>query len=524
MRRKIFWISVVAFSVFVWARGSWQNSDGLLSADVENDSRIADQVIHPEMNAALKAIREEGMANSRVMEIAERLTDQFGPRLTGSPSLERAGDWALGYLSDRGVSRAGKEGWDFGHPGWENEHLDIHVTSPVLEPLVAEVLAWTPSTDGTVRADIMHLVPPVNVSANELDDYLEPFKKKVLSKIVFVGDETIKAFSEDEPEAASTREPGKLTQRQVDQHVMDFLLEYGAAVQVNSSGMPDGLIRAFGNRTFDVNQAIPTVILRAEDYGRLLRLHRRGLPVQLEIVIENQSYPRGETAYNYLAEIEGSSREQEVVMLGGHLDSWHAATGATDNAAGSAIMIEAMRILLDLDLQPKRSIRMALWSGEEQGLLGSKAYVKRHFGTDENPGRQHDAFGGYVNVDTGTGRLQSAIVFGPESTADMLSDILHPLADLGISHAEATNSRVIGGSDHTTFNAAGLPGISMVQDPVRYRTHTWHTNIDTFEQLLPDHLKQAAIVVASTVYQLAMEDDMLPRFDSSSMPAAEDRW
>ena len=478
--------------------------------DRVQESHVADT----DVAGVLADIRQEGLENSRVMAIASQLTDQFGPRLTGSPSLERAGDWALALMNDRGASKVWKEGWDFGHPGWENEQLSIHLISPVKESLVGEVLAWTPGTPGTVTAGVVHLMPPTAGSEQDFDNYLRPFADRVRNRIVLVGSTEIIPFEQAHAgHVDRDSDPPGLTPREIDQYISDFLAENNAAVRVNNAAMPDGLIRAFGNRTFDQERAVPTVILRAEDYGRLVRLHRRGQPVELEIDVENNWYPAGRTAYNYLAEIEGTDVSDEVVMLGGHLDSWHAATGATDNAAGSAVMLEAMRILLDMDVRPRRTIRLALWSGEEQGLLGSKAYVARHFGSVERPAGEFNSVAGYVNVDTGTGRLESALVYGPPSAADMLTSFFKPLNDLGITEAVATDSRISGGSDHTTFNAAGLPGISMVQDPVRYRSHTWHTNIDTFEQLLPDHLKQAAVVVASTVYQLAMSESMIPRLE-----------
>lgn len=471
-----------------------------------------------ETRRALAEIRKEGFEHSQVMEIVHYLTDQFGPRLTGSPSLEKAGEWALNYLTKVGLENARIEGWNWGHSGWGNKHLDLHMISPVQEPLVGEVLAWTPGTNGTIRGDVIRIIPPGNPTMRQLEDYLNGVRKHVTGRIVFVGEGGPDVKPDDYSVAIQGSGSGVLTPREIDQYVADFLLENDALVRVNPSGMPDGLIRAFGNRTFDTALAIPTVILRTEDYGRISRLIDHAVPVRLEIYIENEEFPEGVTAYNYLAEILGRESPDEVVMLGGHLDSWHAATGATDNAAGSAVMIEAVRILKSLNLTPRKTIRIALWSGEEQGVLGSQEYVARHFGTHENPRDQYWKFGGYVNVDTGTGRLRGATVFGPEEAARVLTAMFEPLHDLGMEKAEATDSRIIGGSDHTSFNHAGLPGISMTQDPVRYRTHTWHTNLDTYEQLLPEDLKQAAVVVASTIYQMAMAREQLPRFDKAMMP------
>jgi len=205
-------------------------------------------------------------------------------------------------------------------------------------------------------------------------------------------------------------------------------------------------------------------------------------------------------------------------MLGGHLDSWHAATGATDNAIGCAIMMEAARILKTLGVKPRRTIRVALWSGEEEGLLGSQAYVKEHFGSFEEQKPGFEKFGGYFNIDSGTGRVRGAGVFGPPETANILRDILAPFKDDGVVGASATRSRRLGGSDNTSFNQAGLPGIGMGQDPIEYQTNTWHTNLDTYERILEDDVKKDAMVVAWAVYQLAMRDDLLPRFSKSDMP------
>jgi Zn-dependent M28 family amino/carboxypeptidase len=244
-----------------------------------------------------------------------------------------------------------------------------------------------------------------------------------------------------------------------------------------------------------------------------------GTPVELEFDIVNRNYPEGRTSYNVVAELPGSGEKDEVVMLGGHLDSWHAATGATDNAIGCAIMMEAARILKAVGAKPRRTVRVALWSGEEQGLLGSQAYIKEHFGTAENPKPGHAKFNGYFNIDSGTGRVRGATVFGPPEAANILRQALLTFADLGVEGAIATRSRNLGGSDHTSFNQAGLPGIGMGQDPIEYGSHTWHTNLDTYERIVEDDVKAAAIVIAAAVYHLASREEALPRFTKERMPA-----
>jgi Zn-dependent M28 family amino/carboxypeptidase len=278
-------------------------------------------------------------------------------------------------------------------------------------------------------------------------------------------------------------------------------------------------IRAFQNRTYDPSKVVPTVIMSNEDFGRLSRIMANGTPVELEFNIVNRIFPEGKTSYNAIAEIAGTDKNDEVIMLGGHLDSWHAATGATDNAVGCATMMEAARILRSLGVKPRRTIRVALWSGEEQGLLGSQAYVKEHFGTFENPKPEYFKFGGYFNIDSGTGRARGMSIFGPAEAADVLRPILAPFEELGFMGVITSRSRGIGGSDHTSFNNAGLPGIGVGQDPIEYNTTTWHTNLDTYERIIEDDVKKSAIVIAAAVYHLAMRDEMLPRFAKDTMPA-----
>ncbi len=288
---------------------------------------------------------------------------------------------------------------------------------------------------------------------------------------------------------------------------------------MNDAGREHGQIIAFDNTTFDLTKAVPTVVVRNEDYGRIARILADGTPVELEFNIVNRTYPEGRTAYNTVAEIPGTDKKDEVIMLGGHLDSWHSATGATDNAIGCSIMMEAARILLKLGVQPRRTIRVALWSGEEEGILGSQAYVKEHFGSFEAQKPEYSKLVGYLNIDTGTGQLRGASVFGPAATAATLREILAPFQDLGIYGAATSSSRVVGGTDSTAYNNAGLPGIGFQQDPIEYNTHTHHTNLDTYERVIEDDVKKAAVIVASTIYHLSMRDDMLARFAPGDMPA-----
>jgi hypothetical protein len=312
--------------------------------------------------------------------------------------------------------------------------------------------------------------------------------------------------------------PTPLTGQQIAEETDKFLKDNGALIRVNDAGREHGQIRAFNNRTFDVNKTVPTVVMRNEDYGRISRILADNTEVVLEFEIVNRVYPEGKTSYNTVAEIPGSDKADEVIMLGGHLDSWHAATGATDNAIGCAMMMEAARILKAIGVKPRRTIRVALWSGEEQGLLGSLAYVKEHYGTFENPKPGFEKFGGYFNIDSGTGRIRGASVFGPPETGKILRDILKPFKGEGVAGAIASRSRGVGGTDSTSFNNAGLPGIGLAQDMIEYGTHTWHTNLDTYERILEDDVKKNAVIIAYALYQLAMRDELLPRFSREQMP------
>jgi carboxypeptidase Q len=491
-------------------------------------------------------IRKEGMEHSQIMKTMHMFTDVYGPRLTGSPNHKRAADWAVKQMSDWGLQNAHLEPWDFGHPGWLNERLTAHIISPVKDALSCEVLAWTPGTRGALRANARQLILPERPSQEQLTAFFEKEKANMRGRIILVGKQTIlpvdltppakrqtdeqaqqrygpnaRPFAFPTPSPTPTPAPGApkpLTGRQVDEQVDAFLKANGARVRVNDAGRVFRQIRAFNNRSFDVNKVLPTIVMSNEDYGRITRILADGTDVMLEFDIVNRVYPEGKTSYNTIGEIPGTDKADEVIMLGGHLDSWHAATGATDNAIGCSIMMEAARILQTLGLKPRRTIRVALWSGEEQGLLGSQAYVKEHFGSFENPKPGFEKFGGYFNIDSGTGRVRGAGVFGPPEAASILRKILEPFKDDGVVGATASRSRNLGGSDNTSFSQAGLPGIGMGQDPIEYNSHTWHTNLDTYERILEDDVKKDAVTVAWSVYQLATRDDLLPRFSKDAMP------
>jgi carboxypeptidase Q len=518
-------------------------TSALISALVGASASTSEKV-DVEINAK---IRKEGTDNSRIMRTLHYLTDVYGPRLTGSPNLKAAGEWVVKESASWGFTNGHLEPWDWGKPGWTNDFASVVVTSPFKDKLEFEVLAWTPGTNGTMKGKAFNLIPPDQPTKEELEAYLATVGAQVQNAAVFVGkarivpvnlnppakrradDQVRQQYDPNAPPGEGRRggrgrgatgppREGAMTTNEVTQRINDFLVANKAALRVNDAGREHGQIVAFQNRTYDLAQSVPTIVMRNEDYGRISRILADGTPVELQFTITNTVYPEGKTAYNTVTEIAGGDKQDEVVMLGGHLDSWHSATGATDNAIGCAVMLEAARILKAIGVQPRRTIRVALWSGEEEGLLGSQAYVKEHFGNFEAQKPEYSKIVAYLNVDSGTGRVRGASVFGPPAAAMVLRDLLKPFEDFGVFGATNTSSRATGGTDSTSFNNAGLPGIGFSQDPIEYNSHTWHTNLDTYERVIEEDVKQSAITIASVLYHLAMRDEMLPRFPDAEMP------
>src|SRR5579884_2008805 len=489
-------------------------------------------------------IRNEEMERSKIMWIEHYLTDVYGPRPTGSPNHEAAAKWAVATMSSWGMKNTHLEPWAWGHPGWLPERATGFITAPVKANLKFEIAPWTPSTKGTVSGSVFAMKPPANPTEQELTAYLSGIAAKVKGAIVMTtawqyipvdfnppqkrsSDEQIRARfaggngGRGNRGAAPQPEPGHLTTQQVTQRINQFLREYPPALRILNSARAHGIIVAQNQpgQNYDEAGQTPGVILRDEDYGRIWRILQDGTPVNVEVNVVTHYYPEGKTSYNTIGEIPGTDKADEVVMLGGHLDSWHAATGATDNAIGSSIMLEAARLIQTLGLKPRRTIRVALWSGEEEGLLGSLAYVKQHFGTAEDPKPEWFKLDCYFNVDTGTGRLRGAGIFGPPEAAAVLRPVLAQFEEWGMAGASTTNSRATGGTDSTSFNNAGLPGIGMSQDPIEYNSMTHHTNLDTYERIIPEDVKQAATEIAAAVWHVANRDEMVPRFSKDKMPA-----
>jgi carboxypeptidase Q len=531
-------------------------------------------------------IRAEETNHSKIMWIIHEIADVHGPRVTGTPNLKAADDWAVQTMTSWGLANAHLEPWTFQPPsaatpvpGWENMELLAEAVTPFHGQLMVKPLAWTPSTNGVVTAQVVQLdppglapptgggfnffggapppaepkwatppMPPATKPAEpkqptqaELDAYLNGVKEWVHGAIVFVGkhvevpedmnpapmrrpeDEWKSRFDAKNPRPFRFPEPqklpeGQLTRQEVSRQIDQFLVDNGALVRVNDAGRGHGLIIAQQNGTYDWTRAVPTLVMRNEDYGRIARMLHDGTLVKLRINIQNKEYPEGTTAFNAIGEITGTDKKDEIVMLGGHYDSWHDATGATDNGIGSSMMLEAVRILTALHVKPRRTIRIALWSGEEEGLLGSLAYVQQHFGSFENQKPEFAKLDAYFNIDSGTGKPRGAGVFGPANSADLIREAMMPFADWGFMGVLPSDSRRTGGTDSTSFNNAGLPGIGLAQDPFDYGSYTHHTNLDTYERIYEEDVREGAVEIASAVYALAMADQMVPRFKPEEMP------
>ncbi len=512
------------------------------------------------MNAKL---RTEGIDHSKIMWIEHFLTDVYGPRPIGSPNHVAAANWAVKTMTSWGMKNAHLEPFTWRGVGWLPGKASGFITSPVHANLKFEAVPWSPSTKGTVRGEVVAIVAPETPTDDELTAYLAPLAPKVKGGIVMVGappavpvnfNERAKRNPDDQVRAryapqdanaggrggrgapggggggrgrggAQTPPPeGHLSAQQVNQRITAFLRDNMPALRLTAQGpgrIPGVIVAQNGAGQIydDVTPQPPAVILRTDDYGRIFRIIADGTPVTVEFNISNQYFPEGKTSYVTVAEIPGTDKADELLMLGGHLDSWTSATGATDNAIGCAIMMEAARMLIATGAKPRRTIRVALWSGEEEGLLGSFAYVKDHFGSAEAPGKDFDKIDAYWNIDDGTGRVRGASIFGPPAAAAILAQYLKPFDDWGVYGASASTARVEGGSDNGAFAVAGLPGIGTQQDPIEYNSTTWHTNLDTYERIVPEDVMHNAVLTASVMLHLANRDQMLPRFTAADMPA-----
>ncbi|MEP7271589.1 MAG: M20/M25/M40 family metallo-hydrolase [Acidobacteriota bacterium] len=496
-------------------------------------------------------IRAEGLERSEIMDTLSYLTDVIGPRLTGSPGMKAANEWTKNKLAGYGLVNAQVEPWgEFGR-GWSFDRVLANVTEPVAFPVFAYPKAWTPGTDGIISAEVIHFDVK---SEADFDKYRGKLKGKIVlaSPMVEVNawfkapgtrntDEELLAMANAEPPAAQQGgrpggDPGNSRQAQMAlaQRRSEFLRTEGAAVVVDIGRRGDGgtlFVQSGGGREKGAVPPPPSITIAVEHYGRILRTLQKGIKVKMDVGVQARFYDEDLTAYNTVAEIPGTDKRDELVMLGGHLDSWHTGTGATDNAAGCAVALEAVRILKKLGVQPRRTIRVALWSGEEQGLLGSRAYVNQHFASRPAapPGQQrgfggpqgpltlrpeHDKLSVYFNLDNGTGKIRGVYLQGNEAVRSIFRAWLAPFKDLGASTLTISNTS---GTDHQSFDGVGLPAFQFIQDEIEYETRTHHSNMDVYERIQAEDMKQAAVIMAAFVYNAAMREQKLPR---KPLPAA----
>jgi hypothetical protein len=473
-------------------------------------------------------IRAEGLQNSQVMETLFWLTDRHGPRLTGSPNLKAAGEWARDQMTKWGLENAHLESWGTFGRGWVTERFSLEMLEPQYQPMIAWPQAWTAGTNGPVSG------PTVLMEVKTEED-LAKYKGKLRGAIVLAQKprEAGTHFEADAQrydekkleELAQAPELGAVSpfaarreefraMRALRDKTEKFLREEGAAVLLQPSRGEHGTIFAggAGSRNWNAEPGLPTMVVAIEHYSRVWRLLEKGIPVKLEANINNRFVMDDSLGYNVIAEISGTDKKlkDEVVMLGGHLDSWHPGTGTTDNAAGCSVAMEAVRILKALGVQPRRTIRVALWSGEEQGLLGSRGYVKKHFADPAvmQPTPEHQKVAGYFNLDNGTGKIRGVYLQGNDMVRPIFEAWLKPFNDLG---ANTLTIRNTGGTDHLAFDAVGLPGFQFIQDEIDYDTRTHHTNMDLYDHAINSDLMQASVIMASFVYHAAMREEKLPR-------------
>jgi len=483
--------------------------------------------------SVVNQIRTEAFENSKVMDHMFYLTDVNGPRLTGSPGFKAAADWTLGRLREYGLSNIKEEKWGPFGRGWTCTHFEAHLIEPGYAPLIGIPLAWTAGTDGTITAEP---VMAVIRTEEDLEKYRGKLKGKIvlsqsMKEITFRTTPLGRRFTDAElSEQALAPDPGippafgpgaplapgartREEQRKFNEKVSAFFKDEGALLILSSGYNGDGgTVFATSGGPYDPAKPIApaAVALTPEHYNRIARLVEHKIPVKLQFNIQNQFFTENVDSFNIVAEIPGNAKKDEIVMLGAHFDSWHGGTGATDNAAGSSVIMEAARILKTLNLKMDRTVRLVLWSGEEQGLLGSKAYVKEHFGNPETMqlAGEHRKLAGYFNYDNGTGKIRGIYLQGNDMVRPIFEAWLQPFKDLG---ATTVSIRKTGGTDHLSFDAVGLPGFQFVQDPVEYNTRTHHSNMDVYDHIQPGDLMQASTIMASFVYNTAVREEMLPR-------------
>jgi len=491
-------------------------------------------------------IRAEGYRRSKVMDTASELMDRIGPRLTGSPQMKAANEWTRKQFADWGLANAHLESWGPFGRGWWYEKCAVRMTAPDHAELLALPSAWTPGTNGSVKAAVVHL----DVKSKE---DLAELKGKFTGKIVLYGDMP-KMEDHDKPEIERYDEkklaevqkyeapgaPGRrrynreeyIKRRELRTAVDKFLAEEKplAVIDDGRGDLGTFYVQGLGSewKKSKPLPQYPSLEMESEHFGRIARLLDRDVPVELELDVVTHFIDEDQMQANTIAELPGGDRKDEVVMIGAHLDSWHGGTGATDNGAGSVVVMEAMRILKAVGAKPRRTIRAALWSGEEQGLYGSKAYVEQHFASrppltkeeEDLPWYrqrekwplttrpEHGKLAAYFNLDNGSGRIRGIYCEDNAGVVPIFEAWLAPFRDLG---ATTVTMNRTGGTDHQSFDNVGLPGFQFIQDALDYETRTHHSNMDLYERLDKDDLMQASVIMAAFAYNAAMRDGMLPR-------------
>ncbi len=490
-------------------------------------------------------IRYEGFRDSHVMEFATGLMDSIGERLTGSPNMKRANEWTRDQLAAMGLSNAHLEAWGPFGRGWANQYVNVRMTSPDVAPMLVYAKAWTPGTNGVVQGKC------VRVIIDDKKDF-DKYRGKLAGMIVILGaDPEVKPITEapykrlsddDLAKIADYQIPGEqpafrmadfIKRQQFTKDLNQFFADEKVLAVVDryrgTSGGGTVFVQSGGSYKPGETTTVPQLVMAIEHWTRIARLLQQKKDVSLELNVTNTFYDDDPMQYDTIAEIPGTDKKDEVVMLGAHLDSWHAGTGATDNGAGTIVMMEAVRILKALDIKPRRTIRIGLWSGEEEGLLGSQGYVEHHFGSRphmDEPGMkdmptllrreagdmtvkpEQAKVSAYFNVDNGTGKIRGVYLQENEAVAPIFEAWMKPFKDLGMNTLTMRNT---GGTDHLSFDAVGIPGFQFIQDPIEYETRTHHSNMDVYDRLQPEDLKQISVIVASFVYDAAMRDQMLPR-------------
>ncbi len=473
-------------------------------------------------------IKAEGFQNSQAMGTLSYLVDVFGPRLTSSPNIRKSQRWTIDKLKSWGIDNARLEPWGTFGNGWSVENYSVEMTAPTYDRINAVPLAWSPSTNGLVSGE------PVIVEIKSPKDF-DKYRGKLKGRIVLDGkigldkfddrftpltkrrkqDELVKRAEEIDPSKGGSRyveeQKGWEDYLAGKKAIIKFLREEGVAALIQPSNFKHGVVRAAG--FYDANQSnnLPAFVISREQYSRIVRLKEKKIPVSLKLKLETK-FHGDTTGYNIIAEIPGSDPKvkDEIVLLGGHFDSWHGGTGAVDNAAGCIAMMEALRILKEIGVKPRRTIRIALWSGEEQDYFGSFNYVKKHYGDPKTKvlKRDHEKFSVYFNLDNGSGKIRGVYLQGNEAARPIFKTYLKPFHYLGAKTLTSLNT---GGTDHMVFDAVGLPGFQFIQDPLDYGTRAHHSNLDVLEAVNPVDVKINSVIVASFAYHAAMRNERFPR-------------